>query len=62
MRTEEAREREETINQRNAAKYVAEVGIDEAKRSTHYMTATICHCGTCFCCEVLNAVKKARKP
>ena len=54
-------ETEQTMNQANAAKYVREVGAVEAKASTHYATGTICHCGTCFCCEVKKLVKQVEE-
>ena len=44
-----------------AVEYVARVGVNVARNSIHYRTAGICHCGTCFCCEVVKAVKGAEK-
>ena len=42
-----------------AEEYVNRVGAVVARNSNHYRTAGICHCGTCFCCEVVKAVKRA---
>ena len=44
-----------------AEEYVNRVGVAEARYSTHYRTASICHCGTCFCCEVFKAVARAAR-
>lgn len=44
-----------------ADEYVKRAGIKEARNSNHYRTASICHCGTCFCCEVVKAVARANR-
>ncbi len=47
---------------KQAREYVERVGIDEAKRSNHYLTAVRhCRCGECFCCSVKRAVEQAEK-
>jgi hypothetical protein len=50
----------EKSNKENAEEYVKRVGAEEARNSNHYRTASICHCGTCFCCEVVKAVSAAK--
>jgi len=44
-----------------AEEYVKRVGTIEARNSNHYRTAGICHCGTCFCCEVVKAVAREQR-
>ena len=51
--------KELTVKQQ-AEEYIKRVGTKAARRSVHYATASICHCGTCFCCEVVKAVKSAK--
>jgi hypothetical protein len=50
---------EKTIKEQ-AEEYVKRVGVTVARNSDHYRTARICHCGTCFCCEVVKAVAAAK--
>ena len=50
---------EQTIKEQ-AAEYVNRVGVKEARNSNHYRTAGICHCGTCFCCEVVKVVSEVK--
>lgn len=45
------------INRLQAIAYVKRVGVDEAKRSSHYDTARRhCKCRECFCCMVKQVV------
>jgi hypothetical protein len=43
-----------------AFEYVARAGAENARNSVHYRTAIAhCHCGDCFCCFVVEAVRVA---
>jgi len=62
MNTDETPEYQNTMRRAVATQardYVLSVGVTEAKKSNHYLTAVQhCKCGECFCCGVLKAVNE----
>ena len=39
-----------------AQEYVTHVGVNQAKRSVHYLLGKDCECNICFCCRVWEDV------
>lgn len=60
--TKKETDMENKTSQEQAREYVASVGVAEAKKSNHYLTAVRhCTCGDCFCCYVRQFTDEAER-